>query len=150
MKSLESLDTHFDAALDLHETTILDVKLTHQRHDRNGEPRQDDLEIPPDYYLVLPPNPDPAFGKKIIDSVAKVTKITPDGDLDGDIIIDGIITVPAPGVLSNYMRKLANQSGTTEVNPDVISPEEALAGQLAAIDGVFEYVAEKRGITLDI
>jgi hypothetical protein len=135
MRSVESLRTHFRAAVDLHETNQRDVELTRQRRARDGQkPEPDDDHIPEGFYLVLHDRQDTELGHRVIDAVSKVTPICAEKRILGYPSDQGIIVLDdVPGLCQGFARRHADAAMTTEIYPDKAPVREAEDAQLAAI-----------------
>ncbi len=142
MDSVDALGVKFALAIDLHETTQRDIELRADKMKRDGKTGAVNLVIPKGFYLAMNKIEEGSpIGAHIIESVGKATKIA-----DEPIILDvdnkgGIVYLdPAnyPAMCMNYSQALHRV--TTEVYPDIISRDEALAGQIAAIFGALDYI----------
>lgn len=136
MASVEALHLHFRAAVDLHETNIRDVELTHERRLRDGQADQpgDDF-IPEGFYLVVPKKEDrEAIGRDVIEAVRKVTPICKDPEIIGYASDNGVITLDDfDNLCQNFARKHADIAMTTEIYPDKAPQKEAEDAQIATV-----------------
>lgn len=82
------------------------------------------------------------FGQSVINEVAKVTQIAPDKEVLNLPNHGGIVDFEADGMLATYLRLngYADFAAITEVYPDPLPEGEAVAGQLAAIEGALNYI----------
>jgi hypothetical protein len=143
MESIKSLQQHFRAAADLHETNNRDLELTAERRARDGQPVEPgDDYIPEGYYLYITASgADEKLGPEIIEAVRKVTPITKDTDIFGDPCDNGIITVNSiPSACQSFMGQYADIAMTTEIYPDKCSQREAEDAQLASIRQTIDFV----------
>jgi hypothetical protein len=147
MRLLAPWAGHFDAHIDLHETTNTDESeyrpALAARDGKAFEPGH----IPDGFYVVDDTeHPQPAFQQAIIDAVRPVTPIAP-ADARGEIIGSPVV---APGVIRYALRELGLCAGvtgarwvsTTEVYPDSphTSPEACIAAQVAAVQAAVGFV----------
>ncbi len=144
MRAVVNLDTHFRAAIDLHETPDRDIQLRRERALRDGgDPDLEDKTIPNGYYLyVVDRNRDTAMGRRIIDKVRTVTKVCDEPTICGAKADDGIIYSSTIGGMRAFAQLHADEAVTTEVYPDPNPAEENNAAQIASIQGALEYVLE--------
>ncbi len=152
MQFVHSLDTHFLAHFDLHETTDTDnSEFRPALAARNGTVH-DNWDIPDGFYLVGDTEkPVPGFQRAIIEAVEKVTHIAaPDANnklIGAQLEQEGVI---------NYAKKELSLCGgftdadyvtTTEVYPD--SPqaddENCILAQIAVITGGLDYILGYKG-----
>ena len=149
MDSLDSLGKKFHASLDLHETPDRDKELRRERADRFGTKPVDNIDhIPAGFYLVMDSvyrdkdGSNHPFGQSVINEVAKVTQIAPDKEVLNLPNHGGIVDFEADGMLATYLRLngYADFAAITEVYPDPLPEGEAVAGQVAAIEGALNYI----------
>lgn len=145
MDSVDELGVEFLLDHDCHETTQRDLELRQAKIFRDGGTGTVNTVIPQGFYLVMNEGDEgSAIGPRTIDSVRKATKIA-----DEDIILGvenrcGVVYLDCrkyPGLCMNYSK--ARHRVTTEVYPDIISPQEACAAQIAAINAAIGYVREE-------
>lgn len=140
MDSIESLKTRFRVAVDLHETNNRDIELEAERADKDGD-EPDTSPIPQGFYLVMhSKNKGSAIGRRIIETVSKVTRIAPEKDFFGMTNDGGLTFYDKPGLCMAFALQHAPEAVTTEVYPDIITQEEAIQGQVASIRGALEHV----------
>lgn len=149
MNALDTLGHQYAFSIDLHETSDRDKVLRRERASRFGT----ELVANPDhmqdgFYLVLDPSYEPTgnkpdiFGESIINAVKKVTKIAPDPEVLNRPNHNGIVYAEFEGLLADYLRRegFTKFAATTEVYPNSISNDEAIAGQIAAIEGGIKFL----------
>lgn len=133
---MKSLQGQFVVAVDLHETNSRDIELEEERAPRDGDSPSRDA-IPQGFYLVVNSRDRESVGP-VIDSVKAVTRIAEEKTILGLPNFGGVICWDRPGLLMNYVVGCSRLAMTTEVNPDCITPEEAIAAQLACIRGALD------------
>ncbi len=146
MKSIESLHTHFRAAVDLHETNQRDIELTRERRARDGQnPEPGDDYIPEGFYLVVAAKEDTALGHEVIEAVRKITPICTDKEILGYPSDRGVIVLDdVPGLCQGFARQHADIAMTTEIYPDKAPPREAEDAQLATIGTAIKHALKPR------
>lgn len=144
MDSIEDVKQFIRYCHDCHETTVMDREhFRAMKKFRDGQTDEVDPVIPEGFYLVLDNSARASrIGSAIIEQVRKVTKIAADPKILGAPNEDGIVYFDCikslPGLCMMYPPE-ARYAATTEVWPDVISPAEALAGQMMALVGALEF-----------
>jgi len=151
MNAIAKLDCEIWAHIDLHETTDTDNSVFRPALSARDGIEQDNWNIPDGFYCVGDiNNPVDEFQKAIIDSVKKVTHISPP-DQNGQIIGE---PVTQEGVINYAIKKLGLCAGftncqfstTTEVYPDSdrVTDEDCTRAQVAAITGGLDYLVSRR------
>ena len=146
MTSVESLQKHFRAAVDLHETNNRDKELTLERRARDGQqPEPDDTYIPEGFYLVVADKADVALGREVIEAVRKVTPICIDKEVLGYPSDGGIIVIDDLHTLcQDFARLHSDVAMTTEIYPDKCSEREAEDAQLATIRTAIDFALRRQ------
>lgn len=125
MAYLETLDTVFDAHIDLHETTNSDRVFLPEEYSKNGLALEaKDIDIPDGFYLIgVKGFPREALEKAMMDSVRKVTHIAQADAkgmiLDVEISHEGFVHHSIPGLCAEYTGAKSRLGAfTTEMYPD--------------------------------
>lgn len=143
MDSIDAESVEFLLAHDLHETTNSDLQFRQEKIFRDGKTDPLNTVIPQGFYLVLNKSDEgQPIGPRIITEVRGTTKIADEPVILGVENKNGIVYLDLekyPGLCMNYSRALHRI--TTEVYPDIITPEEAVAAQLASICGALNYLS---------
>ncbi|WOT06453.1 M14 family metallopeptidase [Shewanella youngdeokensis] len=144
---LAPINADIFAHIDLHETTDTDNSEFRPALAARDASVHDNWNIPDGFYLVGDTiNPQPAFQKAIIASVAEVTHIAPADDNGKLIGVDmtqfGVINYATKALGLCAGLSGAKYVSTTEVYPDspLVNDENCIVAQVAAITGGLDYL----------
>ncbi len=151
MNNMAFRQTHFDVAIDLHETPDRDIELRQERAGRFGTRLEEYWQhVPQGYYLMLTrdkneQNVDETilFGQSIINEVQKISPIASEVEILENRNHSGMTLSPAvKGTMRSYLKSYATHIAITEVYPDHprMNKEKAVQAQLASIHGALKFI----------
>ncbi len=146
MNAIESHGVYFDRAIDLHETSDMDITLRVDRANSFGSDLAPDYRhIPQGFYLIVSEMAtagDTAqqllYAQSIVNEVGMVSPIAPDKKISGKSNLCGVVQLEqTEGMIRTYLSRHARLVAVTEVYPDHpdMGLEKSVEAQLAALRG---------------